>query len=94
MLCFGKSGAICIVTVESVCIAGKVLIDDPTLPAFPESAEEAHARINSVLEVVRRWHFLHAITEGMTLQLWVMSNVQEIGNRYEGNILIVAHGEV
>ena len=32
-------------------LPGKVIVDDPRLPAFPESAEEAHARINVVLEV-------------------------------------------
>ena len=37
---------------DSLRTLGKVLIDDPTLPAFPESAEEAHARISSVLEVI------------------------------------------
>lgn len=33
------------------CTPGKVVVDDPRFPAFPESAEEAHARINAVLEV-------------------------------------------
>lgn len=33
------------------CTPGKVVVDDPSFPAFPESAEEAHARINAVLEV-------------------------------------------
>lgn len=33
------------------CTPGKVIVDDPNFPAFPESAEEAHARINAVLEV-------------------------------------------
>ena len=35
----------------SFCTSGKAIIDDPNFPAFPESAEEAHARMNAVLEV-------------------------------------------
>ncbi|KAL3137967.1 hypothetical protein ABBQ38_005212 [Trebouxia sp. C0009 RCD-2024] len=54
--------------IQSAVPDGKVIIDDPRLPAFPESAEEAHARINAVLE--------------------------DIGNRFQGNILVIAHGEV
>ena len=39
---------------RTACTSGKVIIDDPKLPALPESAEEAHARISAVLEVSAR----------------------------------------
>lgn len=60
LACLSGSFLVSFVTIESLasgdlhifsCSLGKVIIDDPNFPAFPESAEEAHARINAVLEV-------------------------------------------
>ena len=36
--------------------ADNFIIDDPDLPAFPETAEQAHARINVALEVEFLYH--------------------------------------
>ena len=36
--------------------ADDFIIDDPDLPAFPETAEQAHARINVALEVRLLYH--------------------------------------
>ena len=60
LACLSGSFLVSFVTIESLasgdlhifsCSLGKAIIDDPNFPAFPESAEEAHARINAVLEV-------------------------------------------
>jgi len=37
-------------------LADNFIIDDPDLPAFPETAEQAHARINVALEVEFLYH--------------------------------------
>ncbi|KAA6423094.1 MAG: hypothetical protein FRX49_07081 [Trebouxia sp. A1-2] len=37
-------------------LSDNFIIDDPDLPAFPETAEQAHARINVALEVEFLYH--------------------------------------
>lgn len=55
---FGRVQSLACDSHMSSCTSGKAIIDDPNFPAFPESAEEAHARINAVLQVsTPKWVF-------------------------------------